>query len=115
MGCLIDTSIWVAIERGALSAADIHAITQQEPVYVSPINLAELRYGIERMAETKLRQRAEAMFRRMRRKPLLRITGDTAEVFGVLAGQLARKGRGRNFVSKTCGWPHKRCNAISRC
>jgi len=97
MGYLIDTNIWVAIERGALSAADIHAITRQDPVYVSPINLAELRYGIELMTDTKLRQRAEAMIRRMRRKPLLRITGETAEVFGKLAGQVVRTGRGVQF------------------
>ncbi len=97
MGYLIDTNIWVAIERGVLSAADIHAITRQEPVYVSPINLAELRYGIELMTDVKLRQRAEAMLRRMRRKPLLRITGETAEVFGGLAGQLTRTGRGPQF------------------
>lgn len=97
MGYLIDTNLWVAIERGSLSAADIHAITRQEPVYVSPVNLAELRYGIELMADAKLRQRAEAMFRRMRRKPLLRITGETAEVFGQLAGRLARAGRGPEF------------------
>ncbi len=29
MGFLIDTSLWIAIERGRLSAADIHAITGQ--------------------------------------------------------------------------------------
>lgn len=97
MGYLIDTSIWVAIERGALSAADIHAITRQEPIYVSPINLAELRYGIELMVDAKLRQRAEKMLSRMRRKPLLRITGETADVFGRLAGHLAKTGRGSEF------------------
>jgi hypothetical protein len=36
MGFLIDTSIWIAIERGQIGAADIHAITRQAPVYVSP-------------------------------------------------------------------------------
>lgn len=97
MGYLIDTNIWVAVERGVLSAADIHTITRQEPVYVSPVNLAELRYGIELMTDPKLRQRAERMFRRMRRKPLLRITGETAEEFGRLAGQIAKTGRGPQF------------------
>ena len=37
------------------------------------------------------------MLRRMRRKPLLRITGETAEVFGVLAAKLQRAGRGSDF------------------
>lgn len=97
MGFLIDTNLWVAIERGTLSAADIHAITRQNPIYVSPINLAELRFGIELMPDAKLRQRALALLRRMRRKPLLRITGETAEIFGMLAGKLTQSGRGPQF------------------
>ena len=49
------------------------------------------------MDDPKQRQRALAMLRRMRRKPTLRITGETAEVFGVLAGKLLRAGRGAEF------------------
>jgi hypothetical protein len=29
VGWLIDTSLWIAVERGAVGAADIHAITVQ--------------------------------------------------------------------------------------
>ena len=97
MGFLIDTSLWIAIERGKLSAADVHAITRQAPVFLSPVNLAEVRFGIELMTDAKQKQRATAAFRRMRRKPLLRITGETAEVFGVLAGRLMQSGRGPDF------------------
>ena len=97
MGFLIDTNLWIAIERGVLSAADIHAITKQAPVFLSPINLAEVRFGIELMTDAKQKQRAMATYRRMRRKPLLRITADTAEVFGILAGKLTRSGRGHTF------------------
>ena len=93
MGFLIDTSLWIAIERGRLSAADIYAITGQKPVYLSPVNLAEVRFGVELMTNARQRQRAMATFRRMRRKPLLRITGETAEVFGVIAAELTRLGR----------------------
>ena len=39
---MIDTSIWIAVERGTLGAADIHAVTRQEPVYLSPVNVAAL-------------------------------------------------------------------------
>ena len=97
MGFLIDTSLWIAIERGTLSAADVHAITKQAPVFLSPVNLAEIRFGIELMADGRQKQRATATFRRMRRKPLLRITAETAEVFGVLAGKLTQSGRGSDF------------------
>lgn len=97
MGFLIDTSLWIAIERGKLSAADIHAITRQSPIYLSPVNLAEMRFGIELMKDANLKQRAVAMLRRLQRKPLLRITGETADVFGVLAAKLTRAGRGHDF------------------
>ncbi len=97
MGFLIDTNLWIAIERGKLSAADIHAITQQMPVYLSPVNLAEIRFGIELMTDPRQKQRANAALRRMRRKPLLRITGETAEIFGVLAAKLSKTGHGVNF------------------
>ena len=97
MGFLIDTNLWIAIERGRLSAADIHAITRQAPVYLSPVNLAEIRFGIELMTDARQKQHATATLRRMRRKPLLRITGETAEVFGVLAAKLKRAGRSAEF------------------
>lgn len=97
MGFLIDTNLWIAIERGNLSAADIHAITGPGPVFVSPVNLAEIRFGIELMSDATQKQRAMRMLRRMRRKPLLRITGETAEVFAKLAASLTRTGRGYEF------------------
>lgn len=97
MGFLIDTNLWIAVERGRLSAADIHAITDQAPIYLSPINLAEIRFGLERMTDAKQKQRALAMLRRMRRKPLIRIGAETAEVFATLAAGLAKSGRGHEF------------------
>jgi predicted nucleic acid-binding protein len=97
MGFLIDSSLWIAIERGKLAAADLHAITGSKPMYLSPVNLAEIRMGIELMSVESTRQRALASLRRMRRKPLLRITGETAEVFGILAAQLRKSGRASDF------------------
>ncbi len=97
MGFLIDTNLWIAIERGNISAADVHAITKQAPVFLSPVNLAELRFGLELMTDTRQKARATTMLRRMRRKPLLRITGETAEIFGTLAAKLTQAGRGADF------------------
>ena len=37
------------------------------------------------------------MLKRVRRKPLLRSTGDTAEVFAVIAAKLTRRSRGYDF------------------
>ncbi|WP_052573407.1 PIN domain-containing protein [Haloferula sp. BvORR071] len=97
MGFLIDTGLWIAIEKGRIGAGDIHAITAQSPIYLSPVNLAEIRFGIELMTVPATKQKALGTLRRMRRKPLLRITGETAEIFGFFAAELRRSGRGADF------------------
>ena len=90
MGWLIDTNIWIAVERGTLGAGDIHAITRQEPVYLSPVTVAEICFGLELLRAGALKQRATAALQRLRRKPQLRITLETAEVFGSLAARLKK-------------------------
>jgi predicted nucleic acid-binding protein len=97
VGWLIDTNIWIAIERGNLSAADIHAITKQDPVYLSPVNIAEMQFGLEMLKAGPMKQRAAAALRRLHRKPQLRITVETGEVFGVLAAKLKKAGRDADF------------------
>jgi len=96
LGWLIDTGIWIAVERGTLGAADIHAVTRQEPVYLSPVNVAEMRFGLDLLPSGALKQKAAAALRRLRRKPQLRITAETAEVFGLLAAKLRKTGRDPN-------------------
>jgi predicted nucleic acid-binding protein len=93
VGLLIDTSIWVAVERGRLGAADLQAITRQDAVYLSPVNVAELRFGAELLRSGPQKQRAAAMLRRLRRKPQLRMAVETADTFGVLAAKLRKTGR----------------------
>lgn len=93
MGWLIDTSLWIAVERGDLAAADIHAITRQDPVYLSPVNVAELTFGLHLLRAGRQKQQANAMIRRLRRKPQLRITVETAETFGDLAAKLRKAGK----------------------
>jgi hypothetical protein len=94
---LIDTSIWIAVERGRLGAADVHALTRQEPVYLSPVNVAEMQFGLEMLQPGTLKQKAAAALRRLRRKPQLRITLETAEVFGALAARLRKAQRDASY------------------
>jgi predicted nucleic acid-binding protein len=96
VGWLIDTSLWIAVEHGALGAADIAAITGQEPVYLSPVNVAEIRFGLGLLPAGARKQTAAAALRRLRRKPQLRITLETAEVFGSIAARLKKARRDPN-------------------
>ncbi|MFU8897072.1 MAG: type II toxin-antitoxin system VapC family toxin [Gammaproteobacteria bacterium] len=99
MGFLIDTCIWIDVECGRLGPADVSAYTGDAPVYLSPVTMAELRLGIEMTTDPGVRQKRLATYRRMTRKPLLPIDADTADVFGEIAGLLA-KAAGRSHRTR---------------
>lgn len=93
MGVIIDTSIWVDVERGRLAPADVAAVTGDQPVYLAPPVLAELEYGIHRAKNAGQRHRRAAAVARIRRKPCLMIDADTGTTFGRLAADLDARGR----------------------
>jgi predicted nucleic acid-binding protein len=90
VGFLIDTCIWIEVERGALAPADVAAFTGQEPVFLSPITLAELTFGVEMAADSKIRLKRAAALDRLRKKPVLVIDEATGIIFGKLAAELKR-------------------------
>lgn len=89
MGYLIDTCIWVDVERRTIAPADVAVVTGKDPVYLSPVTLAELTYGAELATDPAIRQKRLMALRRLSHKLLLRIDGVTGEVFGSLAGSSA--------------------------
>ena len=93
MGILIDTCIWIDVEQGNLAPADIVAVTGTEPVYLSPVTIAELKFGAECAATPAIRQQRLAALARIRIKPVLRIDETTGEIFGSLAAQLKMSGK----------------------
>lgn len=93
MGYLIDTCVWIDVEQGRLAPADVASITGTEPVYLSPVTLAELQFGAELATDETIRQKRLAALRRLQRKPLQPIDGNTGEVFGRLAAGLKATGR----------------------
>lgn len=93
MGVLIDTCIWIDIEQGSLAPANIVAVIGTEPVYLSPITVAGLKFGAECAATPAIRQQRLAALARIRIKPVLRIDETTGEIFGSLAAQLKNSGK----------------------
>ena len=93
-GYLIDTGIWVEVERGRLSSADLASIIGKAAVYASPVSIAELAQTTEVPAEEHIRQRRRVTVQRLREKVILPIDGDTGEIFGKLAFGLTKQGRG---------------------
>lgn len=88
MGFLIDTCIWIEVERGAIAPADVAAVCGDAPVFLSPVTIAELKFGAEAAAAPELRQKRLAALQRLRAKPVLRIDEGTGEIFGDLAAHL---------------------------
>jgi predicted nucleic acid-binding protein len=114
MGYLIDTCVWIDVEQGRLAPADVAAITGQEPVYLSPVTLAELQFGAEMAADAAIRLKRLAALRRLQRKPLQPIDGTTGEVFGRLAASLKAAGRATRtrvndlwLASQAIQWNHR--------
>jgi predicted nucleic acid-binding protein len=97
LGVLIDTCIWIDVERGALAPADVASITGDAPVFLSPVTIAELKFGAEAAQDPGIRQRRLAALRRLQRKPLLPIDGNTGDVFGTLAAATKTAGRGHRY------------------
>ncbi len=92
MGFLIDTCVWIDVERGALAPADVATFTRDEPVFLSPVTIAELKFGAELATDAQIRRKRLSALARLRRKPLLPIDGETGEVFGELAAGLKTAG-----------------------
>ena len=97
MGFIIDTCIWIDVEQGALAPADVASLTGDAPVFLSPVTLAELKFGAEIAKNPSIRQKRLAALRRLQRKPLLTINGDTADIFGGLAAHIKASGRGHRY------------------
>lgn len=93
MGFLIDTCIWVDVERGKLAPADVAVITTDEPIYISPVTISELKFGAEIAKSSDLRQKRLAALARLKKKPVLWIDEITGEIFGDLAAQIKKNGR----------------------
>lgn len=97
MGFLMDTCVWIDVEGGVLAPADVQALTHGEPIFMSPVTLAELRFGAEIVTDPGIRLQRLAALQRLERKPLLYIDGTTGGIFGSLAAQIKAAGRQHRY------------------
>jgi predicted nucleic acid-binding protein len=97
MGFLIDTCIWIDVERGVLAPADVASVTGDEPVFLSPVTIAELKFGAETAKTADLRQKRLAAIARLKRKPSLVIDETTGELFGDIAAQIRKNGSQHHY------------------
>lgn len=81
------------MEHGLLTPEAVAAITGDEPVYLSPVTVAELKFGAECASDENIKQQRLASLARLRVKPSLKIDEATGEVFGSLAAYLKSVGK----------------------
>ncbi|MEI6564538.1 MAG: PIN domain-containing protein [bacterium] len=93
MGVIIDTCVWVDIERGRLRPVEVADRIQNDAVFLTPTILAELQYGVERASNATHRHLRFSAMERLRRKPCLIIDSGTGLVFGRIAATLDNQGK----------------------
>ena len=93
MGVLADTCVWIDVARRLLAPADVERLARQERVFLSPVVIAELRFGADSTQDPAERQKRLAFLRRMLRRPTLVIDVDTGEIFGSISAELKATGR----------------------
>lgn len=91
MGVLIDTCVWVDVERGTISPVEVEKYTQKEPVFISPVTIAELTFGLEMAKSEDVKYKRLSAINRLKKKPLLLIDELTGDIFGKIAAYLSKK------------------------
>lgn len=93
MGVVVDSSLFIAAERGRFDWIGFHAQLGSRPLYLSVITLAELLHGAER-ADTPERRTARYRFisEVEARYPLLSFGRDEAYEYAALWAQLSQRG-----------------------
>jgi len=97
MGFLIDTCIWIDVERGVITPEAIEAITKKHPVYISPVIIAELTYGMEISKNDTIRTERSIALNRLRKIPAVFIDEMCGEIFGRITTSLKKKGKQSHY------------------
>ncbi len=93
MGVIVDTSVWIAVERGRITPEQVVDAVDNDAVYLTPPVLAELEYGVLRAETEAQRNRRFSAVSRIKRSPSLLMDTETGTIFGRLAEYLDRHGR----------------------
>lgn len=117
MGTLIDSSIFIAVERGKLHLADLASRFADEQVGISAVTASELLHGLHRARTSKQRHKREAFVEGiLARIPVVSFDLMVARVHASLWADLVKRGNlvgerdlmigatamARNYAVSTC-------------
>ena len=93
MGIVVDSSVFIAAERGKLDLEHVLRDHGDEPIVIAAITASELLHGIHRALEPSQRHRREAFVERLLADlPLVPFDLVVARVHARLAAELAARG-----------------------
>ncbi|MEI6387859.1 MAG: PIN domain-containing protein [Spirochaetota bacterium] len=97
MAWLIDTCLWIEVERGRLGASDISRFTRKEDVFLSPVTISELRFGVEMATDEGIRQARQKSVDALTKKPLILIDERTGAIHGRISAFVRKAGRQADY------------------
>ena len=95
MGVVVDSSIFIAAERGRFDWIGFHTQVGAEPLFLTVVTLAELLHGAERADSPERREKRRAFIADVEaRYPLLSLGRDEAATYAKLWAEIAARGIG---------------------
>jgi predicted nucleic acid-binding protein len=93
MGMIFDTSVWIGISGEQISEEAASEAAGEQRVFISVISLGELSFGVESAGDLAIRMHRRRALSTFEEMPVLDVTAQTANAFGMLAAFLKQTGR----------------------
>ncbi|MGD0800464.1 MAG: type II toxin-antitoxin system VapC family toxin [Terracidiphilus sp.] len=93
MGVIFDTSIWIGLAGEQITEEAASEAAGEDQVFISAISLGELSFGVESAGDLAIRMHRRRALRTFEEMPVLDVTAQTANAFGMLAAFLKQSGR----------------------
>jgi hypothetical protein len=93
MGMIFDTSIWIGLSEEQITEEAASEASGEQQVFISVISLGELSFGVESAGDLAIRMHRRRALSAFEEMPVLDVTAQTANAFGMLAAFLKQTGR----------------------
>jgi predicted nucleic acid-binding protein len=93
MGMIFDTSIWIGLSEEQITEEDASEAAGEQQVFLSVISLGELSFGVESAGDLAIRMHRRRALSTFEEMPVLDVTAQTANAFGMLAAFMKQSGR----------------------
>ncbi len=93
MGMIFDTSIWIGLSEEQITEEAASEAAGEQQVFISVISLGELSFGVESAGDLAIRMHRRRALSTFEEMPVLDVTAQTANAFGMLAAFMKQSGR----------------------